>query len=100
MRFSLKVYRLLLRLYPAGFRETYGVPLERQFRWHRSRRHLRLLSSGAALIDVAVPLPAQPARDSMDTRQAVRMWRDINSCRIRTRPWRSPSAQIPVSSAS
>ena len=29
---SLRLYRSLLRLYPAGFRDNYAAPLERQFR--------------------------------------------------------------------
>ena len=32
MRISLKLYRLLLKIYPAGFREDYGVPLQQQFK--------------------------------------------------------------------
>ena len=32
MRFSLRVYRLLLKLYPASFREDYHAPLQQQFR--------------------------------------------------------------------
>ena len=29
---SVRVYRRLLRLYPAGFRDRYAAPLERQLR--------------------------------------------------------------------
>jgi hypothetical protein len=32
MRFSLRLYRLLLKLYPAGFRENYHAPMQQQFR--------------------------------------------------------------------
>ena len=31
MRLSLRVYRLLLKLYPASFREDYHAPLQQQF---------------------------------------------------------------------
>jgi putative ABC transport system permease protein len=79
MRLSLRVYRWLLRLYPAGFRETYGIPLEQQFKddyaevagtsdllkfWRRT------------FVDLAVSLPAQIAGEiRQDARQAVRTWR-------------------------
>jgi putative ABC transport system permease protein len=79
MRFSLKVYRLLLRLYPAGFRETYGVPLERQFKDEYPdvagiSALLRFWSR--TLADVAVSLPVQMAGEiRQDTRHIVRTWR-------------------------
>jgi putative ABC transport system permease protein len=79
MRFSLKVYRLLLRLYPAGFRETYGVPLERQFKDEYSDvvgRSGLLRFWRRTLVDVAVSLPAQIAGEiRQDTRHVVRTWR-------------------------
>ena len=41
---SLRLYRRLLRLYPATFRENYAGPLEREF-----RDELRESKGGAAL---------------------------------------------------
>jgi len=77
-RFSLKVYRRLLKLYPAGFRENYAAPLEREFRdeldessgaYALTRLWLRLIA------DLAVSVPLQFSRElAQDARQAFRLW--------------------------
>jgi putative ABC transport system permease protein len=76
--FSLRLYRRLLTLYPATFRENYAGPLERQFRDELAE------SSGVArlgilwiriLADLAVSVPSQFAREVMqDARHALRLW--------------------------
>lgn len=75
---ALLVYRWLLKLYPASFREEYARELERQFhdeledapdRAARSRLWLRLL------FDLAVSVPAQLTREiAQDARHALRQW--------------------------
>ncbi len=75
---SLKLYRLLLKLYPATFREEYAVPMERAFRDELAESHnvwalavlwLRLFS------DLARSIPVQLAREIFqDTRHTLRMW--------------------------
>jgi putative ABC transport system permease protein len=81
--FSLKLYRWLLRLYPAGFRENYAGPLERAFRdelaessgpWALALLWIRLLA------DLAISIPAQVAREVyQDIRHTLRLWAN--------RPW-------------
>ena len=81
--FSLKLYRWLLRLYPAGFRENYAGPMERELRDELAE------SSGAGamaklwirlLADLALSIPVQVAREvSQDVRHALRLWA--------SRPW-------------
>ena len=76
--FSLKLYRWLLRLYPAGFREEYAGPMEREFRDELAE------SSGAGalaklwirlLADLAQSIPLQISREmSQDVRHALRLW--------------------------
>ena len=39
MPYSQRIYRLLLKMLPAGFREEYGEPLERQFRDEHYEAH-------------------------------------------------------------
>ena len=79
-----RLYRRLLRLYPAGFRENYAAAMERQF-----RDELRE-SSGIGmwcrlLADLAISIPAQFAREiGQDARHAVRLWA--------TRPWHTAFA--------
>jgi putative ABC transport system permease protein len=75
---SLKLYRWLLRLYPATFREEYAVPMERAFRDELAESHnvwalavlwLRLLS------DLAKSIPLQLMREvRQDTRHTLRLW--------------------------
>lgn len=78
MRFSLAVYRLLLRLYPARFRENFAGPLERQFRDELAeaprlpdlaRLWLRTFA------DFVTSAPVQIAREvRQDARHALRLW--------------------------
>jgi putative ABC transport system permease protein len=75
---SLKLYRLLIRLYPATFREEYAVPMERAFRdelaesnnfWALAVLWLRLLS------DLAKSIPLQLMREvRQDTIHTLRLW--------------------------
>jgi putative ABC transport system permease protein len=79
MSASLTFYRLLIKLYPASFREQFGTELERQFRDDYSgvRRtrdvaHLWLWM----LADVLVSMPKQFAMEvSQDAGHAFRLWR-------------------------
>jgi hypothetical protein len=76
--FSLKLYRRLLRLYPAGFRENYAGPMETEFRdelgesigvWALAALWIHLLA------DLAVSLPAQVSREVFqDLRYTLRLW--------------------------
>ncbi len=74
-----RLYRFLLRLYPARFREEYSGPLERQFR----DEYRELDSAGArarfwliALADLAVSIPAELAREiAQDLRFGARVYR-------------------------
>ena len=71
---SVRLYRRLLNLYPAGFRENYAAAMERAFRDELRESHgaflwLRLLA------DLAVSLPAQFARElAQDARHTLRLW--------------------------
>jgi predicted permease len=74
----LRLYRLLLKLYPAAFRENYAVPMERAFQDELAESHnlwalavlwIRLLS------DLAKSIPAQLAREIwQDARHTLRIW--------------------------
>ena len=81
---SLIVYRHLLKLYPAGFRENYAGAMERAF-----RDELRE-SSGIGLwvrliADLAVSIPAQFKREiAMDACHTFRLWA--------ARPWHTAFA--------
>jgi len=76
--FSVRLYRRLLALYPAGFRENYAGPLEREF-----RDELQEATGAGALarlwlrmaVDLATSVPAQFAREAwQDSRHALRLW--------------------------
>ncbi|HEY2017768.1 MAG TPA: ABC transporter permease [Bryobacteraceae bacterium] len=76
--FSLKLYRRLLKLYPAGFRENYAEALELEF-----RDELRESTGAAALAilwirlftDLAISVPSQFSREvALDARHALRLW--------------------------
>lgn len=78
MPLSLKLYRCLLKLYPAGFRDDYAGPMEREF-----RDELAESSSGFALAklwlrlltDLAVSIPLQFSREIFqDARHTLRLW--------------------------
>lgn len=79
MRLSERFYRILVSLYPAGFREAYGGPLRRQFKDEVSEATdpaslFRLW--GRTLADLARSVPSQIAREAwQDTRHALRLWR-------------------------
>jgi putative ABC transport system permease protein len=76
--FSLKLYRFLLKFYPAGFRDAYAGPLEREFRDELAESSsfyafgmlwIRLLA------DLAVSIPLQFSREAFqDTRHTLRLW--------------------------
>jgi putative ABC transport system permease protein len=74
-----RLYRILLRIYPAGFREEYAPELERQFsdeyreaEGRRARLHVGL----RAIADVAATAPAEIARElRQDLRYAMRIYR-------------------------
>jgi hypothetical protein len=79
MRRPLRLYRWLLRLYPAGFREQYRVAMQQQFRddyaeVQDSRDLLRLWAR--AVGDVFRTAPRQFASEiAQDVRFATRLWR-------------------------
>jgi hypothetical protein len=79
VRFSLLVYRLLLKLYPAGFREDYHAPLQQQFREELVEvTGLRALAGfwARTLWDFVLSMPVQLAREvGQDSRHALRLWR-------------------------
>lgn len=75
---SLRLYRWLLKLYPAGFRENYAEPLEREF-----RDELRESTGPAALsilwmrlvADLAISVPMQIFREAaQDASHTLRLW--------------------------
>ena len=75
---SVRIYRRLLRLYPAAFREEYGEQMEQDL-----AEELAEASGPAArtwlwmrlIFDVASSLPAQVAREAAsDARHALRQW--------------------------
>jgi len=79
MRLSMRLYRALLKLYPAGFRERFAAPLQQDFRDEyatvRSRRDaVRLWRRTVA--DYVRSMPIQVAREfRQDARHAFRVWR-------------------------
>ena len=76
--FSLRLYRRLLKLYPAGFRQNYAQPLERAFRDEINE------STGPAamailwirlIADLAISIPLQFSREAMqDAGHTLRLW--------------------------
>ncbi len=88
--FSLRLYRWLLKLYPAGFREQYAEPLVREF-----CDELRESTGAAALFmlwlrlvpDLVASVASQLAREvAQDAKHTVRLW-------IR-RPWHTAFAML------
>jgi putative ABC transport system permease protein len=83
--FSLKLYRLLLKLYPAGFRDDFAGPMEREFRdelaessgpFALAKLWVRLLA------DLTVSIPLQFSREVFqDARHTLRLWAN--------RPWQT-----------
>jgi putative ABC transport system permease protein len=79
MRRSSRLYRWLLRLYPAEFREQYGAPMHRQFQddyaeVQDSRDLLRFWARTVG--DIARSAPRQFASEiAQDARYATRLWR-------------------------
>ena len=77
-RLSMRLYRWLLKLYPAGFRENYAALLEREFRDEFSE------STGAVtlgilwirlIVDLAISVPLQFSREvAQDARHTLRLW--------------------------
>src|ERR1700693_4436540 len=73
------IYRLLLKLYPARFREEYSGPLDRQFR--DDYRELGTMRQRAwlwlsALADLACSIPAEIFRElRQDLGYALRVYR-------------------------
>src|SRR5690348_16492654 len=78
MRLSIRAYRWLLKLYPAGFREAYGTPLERQFKDDVAEvRGVRAVVGlwSATLLDLARSVPRQLGREmGQDARHTLRLW--------------------------
>lgn len=74
----LKLYRILLHLYPAAFREEYSKAMEREFRdelAETQRCPAVVWLWMCLLFDLAVSLPAQIAIEiGCDSRHALRLW--------------------------
>jgi putative ABC transport system permease protein len=76
---STKLYRKLLKLYPASFREEYEAPMDRQFR--DEQREAQSWNAYArlwvhALCDVAISAPRELARElGQDLHFAIRVYR-------------------------
>jgi putative ABC transport system permease protein len=79
MRRSLRLYRWLLKLYPTGFRDQYGTPMQREFQDEYAEVQGRrdLLRFWARTVgDIARSAPRQFAAEiAQDARFAVRLWR-------------------------
>src|ERR1017187_4875126 len=70
-----KWYRLLLKLYPARFREEFGGPLETQFRDEYGEVRGRPLFWMRTLFDLAVSIPAEFLRElRQDVRYSARIY--------------------------
>ena len=73
------IYRLLLKLYPARFREEFSAPLDRQFAdEHRDAGTAgeRVLLYLRAFADLAVTIPREILREAgQDLRYAARVYR-------------------------
>ena len=81
---SVRLYRRLLKLYPAGFRENYAAAMERAFRDELRESHGAMLWL-RRLADLAISLPAQFAREfAQDARHTFRLWA--------ARPWHTAFA--------
>src|SRR3954452_21014370 len=86
----LRLYRILLRLYPTAFREEYAKAMEQEFRDEQAEAQtpftvvwlwMRLL------FDLAVSLPVQLAIEiGRDSRHALRLWAK--------RPWHTGFAVV------
>jgi putative ABC transport system permease protein len=79
MRIHLKMYRMLLRLYPAGFRDEYRAPLERQFRDDYADA-VHTTGVGRLWLRVAMDFARSMPRQLIeqirqDARHALRGWR-------------------------
>lgn len=73
-----RIYRWLLKLYPAGFREEYARPMEQQFADDYGDAHGagRVLLWFHALADLALSIPAELARElNRDLAFAARVYR-------------------------
>jgi putative ABC transport system permease protein len=79
MRDPLRIYRTLLRLYPARFREEFAAPIERQVRDEYGDARgagARLRFWGRALRDLATSIPVEVIREAgQDLRYASRVYR-------------------------
>jgi hypothetical protein len=80
---SLKLYRWLLKLYPAGFREGYAALMEREFRDELAESRGAYATAALwirLLADLATSIPLQFSREvSQDARHTFRLWAN--------RPW-------------
>lgn len=86
----LKLYRILLRLYPAAFREQYAKAMEQESRDALAEAPTRLavLRNWLGLLfDLAISLPVQLAIEiGRDSRHALRLWG--------TSPWHTGFAVV------
>ena len=79
MLHTTKLYRKLLKLYPASFRDQYEIPMDRQFR--DEQREAQSWNEQArlwihALCDIALTAPRELARElAQDLNFALRVYR-------------------------
>ena len=88
--FPVRLYRRLMRLYPAGFRERYAELMERQLRDELDESggaRARVVLWMRLLADLVISIPAQLAREAaQDARHALRLWA--------RRPWQTGLAML------
>jgi hypothetical protein len=86
----LKLYRLLLHLYPTAFREEYAKAMEQEFRDELAEVQTGFVAAWLwmrLLFDLAVSLPVQLAIEmGRDSRHALRLWGK--------RPWHTGFAVV------
>ena len=91
----LRIYRLLLRLYPSAFREEYAKGMEQEFRAELAETRNKLAVVWICmrlLFDMAMSLPSQLAEEiGHDCRHALRLWAK--------RPWQTGFAVIALAVA-
>jgi hypothetical protein len=91
----LRVYRWLLRLYPAGFRDEYAAPMEQALRDELAEApniFAAALVGLRLLFDFSLSFPAQVAREMWrDSKHALRLWAK--------HPWQTGFAVLALATA-
>jgi predicted permease len=124
----LKLYRFLLKFYPARFREEYGTPLEQQFRdeyGDTAGRWARFAFWARTMRDLAISIPLELARElRQDLSYSIRIYSRrplvtilavtalalaigattgvfsvVNALLLRSLPFRAPERMVQLGSA-